>query len=145
MPQSSSQGGGTVVAYNVQTVVDAKHKLIVTHEVTTEGTDQRQLNNMARQAQAALGVERMEVVADKGYYDGDEVAACAAAGISAYIEKPHNSSKSLKAGLFSKPDFAYDAAHDRYRCPAGEWLTYRFTATQQQRRQLKHYYTSAAA
>jgi transposase len=145
MRQSSSQGGGTVVAYNVQTVVDAKHKLIVTHAVTTEGSDQRQLTKMAMQAQAALGVERLEVVADKGYYDGDEVAACAAAGISAYIAKPNNSSKSLKAGRFGKPDFTYDVAHDRYRCPAGEWLSYRFTATQQQGRKLKHYYTAAAA
>jgi hypothetical protein len=49
------------------------------------------------------------VVADKGYYDGAEVAACAAAGISAYIAKPNNSSKSLKAGRFGKPDFTYDA------------------------------------
>jgi hypothetical protein len=144
MRQSSSQGGGSVVAYNVQTVVDAKHKLIVTHAVTTEGSDQHQLTKMAMQAQTALGVERLEVVADKGYYDGDEVAACAAAGISAYIAKLDNSSKSLKAGRFGKLDFTYDAAHDRYRCPAGEWLSYRFTATQQQGRKLKHYYTAAA-
>jgi transposase len=142
MPQSQAQGGGTVVAYNVQTVVDAKHKLIATYAVTTEGNDLRQLTSMARQAKQALAVESLEVLGDCGYYDGDEVAQCAAEGIQAYIPKPENSSKSHSQGLFSKADFHYDAATDRYRCPAGQWLTYRFTNLQDGR-ELKHYYTFA--
>lgn len=142
MPQSQAQGGGTVVAYNVQTVVDAKHKLIATYAVTTEGNDLRQLTNMARQAKEALAVESLEVLGDCGYYDGDEVAQCEAEGIQAYIPKPENSSKSHSQGLFSKADFRYDPATDRYRCPAGQWLTYRFTNLQDGR-ELKHYYTSA--
>ncbi len=142
MPQSHSQGGGTVVAYNVQTAVDAKHKLIAAFTVTTDTNDLQQLANMANAAKEALGVERLEVVADRGYYDGDEVAACEAQGIQAYVAKPQNSSKSHAQGLFSKEDFRYDAAADRYRCPAGQWLPYRFTAIQKGR-ELKHYYTSA--
>jgi transposase len=142
MPQSQAQGGGTVVAYNVQTVVDAKHKLIATYAVTTEGNDLRQLTNMARQAKEALAVDSLEVLGDCGYYDGDEVAQCEAEQITAYIPKPENSSKSHSQGLFSKADFRYDAATDRYRCPAGQWLPYRFTNVQDGR-ELKHYYTSA--
>jgi hypothetical protein len=145
MPQSFSQGGGTVVAYNLQTAVDAKHKLIAAYTVTTDTNDLGQLANMAAQAKEALQVERLDVVADRGYYDGDEVAKCEAQGIQAYVAKPSSSSKSLSQGLFSKADFVYDAAADGYRCPAGEWLAYRFTATQQQGRELKHYYTSTAA
>ena len=144
MPQSFSQGGGTVVAYNLQTAVDSKHKLIAAYTVTNDTNDLRQLTNMATQAKQALGVERLEVVADAGYYDGDEVAACEAQGIQAYVAKPPSSSKSLNEGLFSKQDFVYDAAADGYRCPAGEWLSYRFTATQKGR-ELKHYYTSACS
>lgn len=144
MPQSFSQGGGTVVAYNLQTAVDSKHKLIAAYTVTTDTNDLRQLANMATQAKEALKVESLEVVADRGYYDGDEVAKCEAQGIRAYVAKPPSSSKSLSQGLFSKADFVYDAAADGYRCPAGEWLSYRFTATQQRGRELKHYYTSIA-
>jgi len=145
MPQSFSQGGGTVVAYNVQIAVDAKYKLIAAYEVTNDTNDLRQLTHMATQAKQALQVEELEVVADAGYYDGDEVAACQAQGIEVYVPKPTNSSKSLSQGLFSKQDFVYDAALDAYRCPAGQLLTYRFTATQQQGRALKHYYTSIPA
>ena len=142
MPQSHAQGGGTVVAYNVQTVVDAKHKLIPTYSVTTDTNDLGQLTNMARQAKAALGVAALEVLADTGYYDGDEVAQCEAEQITAYIPKPQSSSKSRSQGLFSKADFRYDPATDCYRGPAGQTLTYRFTALQKGR-ELKHYYTSA--
>jgi len=133
-----------VVAYNVQTAVDSKHKLIAAYTVTTDTNDLRQLANMATQAKEALKVESLDVVADQGYYDGDEVAKCEAQGIQAYVSKPPNSSKSLSQGLFSKAEFLYDAAADGYRCPAGQWLAYRFTATQKGR-ELKHYYTSISA
>ena len=142
MPQSHAQGGGTVVAYNVQTVVDAKHKLVATYAVTTDTNDLGQLTSMARQAKEALEVDSLEVLADSGYYDGDEVAQCEAEQITAYIPKPASSSKSRSQGLFSKEDFRYDPATDRYRCPAGEWLPYRFTNVQDGR-ELKHYYTFA--
>jgi transposase len=73
---------GTDVCYNVQTVVDAKHKLIVEHEVTNEPTDQAQLSKMAVRAKQTLGVEQLEAVADCGYYDGAEVKKCAEEGIT---------------------------------------------------------------
>lgn len=63
-------------ADGVQTVVDAKHKLIVAHEVTNSVTDQNQLSRMAVKAKEVLGVEELEVVADMGYYDGAEVKEC---------------------------------------------------------------------
>jgi transposase len=142
MRQSSAQGGGSVVAYNVQSVVDDKHKLIVAHDVTTASSDQQQLARMALAAQAALGVKELEVVADQGYYDGDEVAACESAGLSVYLPKPHTS-KNRKRGLFTKDDFVYQAQDDCYRCPAGHSLTNRGTFADNGR-QVKYYYNPEA-
>jgi transposase len=73
---------GTDVCYNVQTVVDAKHKLIVEVEVTNDATDHGQLSKMAVQAKQTLEVEQIEAVADRGYYDGAEVKKCQQAGVT---------------------------------------------------------------
>lgn len=73
----------------VEVVVDSKHKLIVTHEVTTDVSDQEQLAPMAKQATTVLGVEEVDALADKGFYNGEQVKQCDAAGIHAYISKPH--------------------------------------------------------
>ncbi len=82
-------------------------------------------------------------MADQGYYNGDEVAACEQAGIEAYISKPHTS-KNLKRGLFTKQDFVYDPPGDRYRCPGAQWLEYRGTQTDDGRK-VKYYATEACA
>ena len=126
-PQSRSMrvGHGVEVSYNVQIVVDHKHKLVVEHEVTNEVTDQGQLSTMAKKAQETLGVQTLEVVADRGYYSGEEVKACEQSGMTVYVPKPNNSSN-LKRGLFTKEDFIYEPQKDCYRCPAGKELSYRF-------------------
>ena len=56
---TSGRGSG-VVGYNTQAAVDAKHHLIVAHEVTNVGNDRSQLYNMASQAKEALDVEALE-------------------------------------------------------------------------------------
>jgi hypothetical protein len=114
-----------IVGYNVQAAVDTEHHLIVVHEVTNIGTDRRQLANMARQACDELGSETLAVVADRGYYEGDEIKACADAGIIVTLPKPQTSSAKAE-GRFGKQDFVYDAAEDVYRCPAGERLSFRY-------------------
>ena len=133
-PQSRSMrvGHGVEVSYNVQIVVDHKHKLVVEHEVVNEVTDQGQLSRMAKKAKETLGVESLEVVADRGYYNGEEVKACEQSGITAYVPKPNNSSN-LKRGLFTKEDFIYEPEKDCYRCPAGKELSYRFNSVEQGR------------
>src|SRR5471032_2604267 len=68
---TSGRGSG-VVGYNVQAAVDAKHHLIVAHEVTNVGNDRAQLANMAGQAKAAMGTNRLDVLADRGYFSGEE-------------------------------------------------------------------------
>jgi transposase len=122
--RSMKVGQGTEVCYNVQTAVDAKHKLIVEHQVTNAVTDMGQLTAMATAAQQTLGVEKLEVVADMGYYWGAQVKECADAGITCYIPKALTSANTQQ-GLFGKERFAYDAVRDCYRCPAGQVLSYR--------------------
>jgi transposase len=131
--------GSTEVGYNVQTVVDEQHQLIVEHEVTNDPTDHAHLAEMALRAKATLGVAQLEVVADMGYYDGAEVKQCAEAGITTYIPKPITS-VNQKRGLFTKQDFVYDAAKDCYLCPAGEELTYRYESFELNR-QIRYYAT----
>ena len=77
----ATNGKGTgMVGYNVQTVVDAKHHLIIAHEVTNVGHDKHQLANMARQAMEVTGANGLTVLADRGYFSGEQVVACEAAG-----------------------------------------------------------------
>ena len=116
---------GNDVCYNVQIAVDAKHKLIVAHDVTNEANDLHQLEPMAQAAKEILNVERLDVTADKGYYNETQIAHCEQQNISCYIpEQEKSQNKAL--GLYTDRDFQYDATHDWYLCPAGEQLTYCF-------------------
>ena len=76
------------VGYNAQVAVDAKHRLIVEREVTNAGSDLGQLAPTAIPAKEALGVETIQATADRGYFQGEDIAACAAAGITAFVPKP---------------------------------------------------------
>lgn len=133
-PESRSMrvGHDVEVSYNVQIVVDHKHKLVIEHKVTNEVTDQGQLFTMAQKGKELLGVETLEVVADRGYYNGEAVKACEQPGMTVYVPQPNNSSN-LKRGLFTKEDFTYDPEKDCYRCPAGKELSYRFNSVEQGR------------
>ncbi len=114
-----------IVGYNVQAAVDTEHHLIVAHEVTNVGTDRHLLANMAEQARDEMGVEKLEAVADRGYYEGNEIRACEEAGITVTLPKPMTSGAKA-AGRFGKQDFVYLPDEDVYRCPAGERLIFRF-------------------
>jgi transposase len=115
-----------VVGYNVQAAVDAKHHLIVAHEVTNAGHDRDQLSAMAGKAKDAMGAAALDVLADRGYFSGEEVLACEPLGITPFVPKPLTSGAKAE-GRFGKQDFAYRPEDDTYRCPAGESLTKRFT------------------
>lgn len=117
-----------IVGYNVQAAVDTEHHLIVAHEVTNVGHDRHQLANMAEQAKDALGVDELSVVADKGYYSGEEILACERSGVETYIPKTVTSNNQAR-GQFGKQDFIYKPEDDEYECPAGERLIYRTTMT----------------
>ncbi len=127
--RSMKNRDGGIVGYNVQTAVDAKNHLIVAHEVTNVGSDRGHLATMADQARAAIGSDELTVVADRGYFSGDEILACDQAGMTPFVPKPLNSN-SKADGRFGKPDFIYIASDDEYRCPAGQRLSKRFTTVE---------------
>jgi transposase len=128
---------GTVVGYNAQVAVDAKHKLIAADDVSNEGTDLQQLADMALEAKSNLELTRTEVVADAGYYNAAEVSRCLQQGITPLIPKSDTSANTAR-GLYGKSQFKYDALEDVYVCPAGGELTYRF-ATYELGRELRYY------
>src|SRR5208282_3411411 len=122
-PDSRAMAAHTRVAvgYNVQVAVDVKHKLIVEQQVTNQVVDMGLLTETAEPAKEVLGVETIEVVADKGYFKIEDIEACEKVGIVPYVPRPQRGS-SVKAGLFRKDEFRYDAAGDSYVCPAGQRL-----------------------
>jgi transposase len=122
---TSGRGSG-VVGYNVQVAVETEHHLIVTHEVTNIGSDRAQLANIAKQAKAVLQTDKLEAVADRGYFNSPEILACHEAGITVTLPNPLTSG-AKSDGRFGKQDFVYIAEEDVYRCPAGERLPYRYT------------------
>jgi transposase len=137
---TSGRGSG-VVGYNVQAAVDTEHHLIVAHDVTNVGSDRSQLSRMAKQTKAALAVDKLDAVADRGYFNGEEILACEEAGITVTLPKPMTSGNKAK-GRFVKADFRYVAGEDVYICPAGERLKYYFTNEEKGLR-LRRYWTNA--
>jgi transposase len=119
---ATSGKGTATVGYNVQIAVDAEHHLIVAHEVINQGYDRHQLAPMAFKAQQATGCEQITAVADRGYFNGDQVLACEGTGVAPVVPKTLTSGNT-KRGLFTGQDFIYDAEKDHYTCPAGQHLT----------------------
>ena len=139
---TSGRGSG-VVGYNVQVAVDTEHHLIVAHEVTNSGSDRSQLANMAKQAKAILQAEELAAVADRGYFNSPEILECGEAGITVTLPKPMTSGAKSQ-GRFGKQDFVYVPEKDVYRCPAGEQLTYRFSA-EEHGKTIRRYWTTACS
>jgi transposase len=121
--------------------LDTEHHLIVTHEVTNDGNDRAQLSPMALQTKAVLGVDELDVVADRGYFDSEEILACDRAGITVTLPQPQTSGNRSK-GRFVKADFRYLADEDVYICPVGERLRYHYT-NEERGLTLRRYWTNA--
>ena len=139
--RSMKSRGAGIVGYNVQTAVDTRHHLIVAHEVTNAPVDRRLLHRMSVQAKAALDVEALKVVADQGYYRGEELLACERSNIVPYIAKIDTAAKRAK-GEFPRSAFRYIPEDDEYECPAGERLIYRFTRNESGK-EIRRYWSSA--
>jgi transposase len=121
--------GTGIVGYNVQTAVDAKHHLIVAHEVTNDGSDRSQLSPMAKLAGQAMGAEKLSVVADRGYFKSEEILACHQSDITVYVPKLMTSGAKAD-GRFNNTDFIYNTETNEYKCPAGQRLIWRFTSVE---------------
>src|SRR5271165_3252886 len=122
-PDSRAMAAHTRVAvgYNIQVAVDAKHKLIVEQEVTNQVVDMGLLQATAEPAREILAVEKIDVVADKGYFKTEDIAACEKAGLTPHAPRPQRGS-SVSNGFFRKDEFSYDPERDAYACPGGHEL-----------------------
>jgi transposase len=119
----ATSGRGTgIVGYNVQLAVDTEHHLIMAHEVVNEGHDRSQLVPMGLGAKDAAQATEITILADRGYFNGEQVLACDGTGVLPCVPKIDTSGR-LKLGLFARGDFVYDATADHYTCPAGAHLT----------------------
>jgi hypothetical protein len=107
--------------------------LIAAHEVTNAPIDRNQLSSMVAKAVSALDAETLTVIADPGYYKGEEIVACYNDGITALVPRTDTSTSKAK-GRYSKVDFRYNAEHNEYICPAGQRLTYRFDSVEDGKR-----------
>ena len=134
--------GSAKVAYNVQTAIDAKHKLVVHHEVTNHSNDERSLLPMALGAKQVLGNQTLNVVADGGYSNGEHAKACEDAGITPYAPAQRAVNNKDGGVYFERSQFVYDERSDSYHCPAGEVLRRKRSST---RDRLVHYTTDACA
>jgi transposase len=134
-----AKGGATMAGYNVQQVVDTQHKLIVTHEVTTQRNDHGSLESMASAAQEALKAKEITAIADTGYMNGAQAKACEARGITPVVPMAE-ATNTRDDKLYPKTKFAYDKSTDTYRCPAGQVLT---RYKRDQGAQTDYYWTAA--
>jgi transposase len=125
---TSGRGSG-IVGYNVQSVVEAEHHLIVAHDVIMTGSDRAQLTAMSKKAKAAMGADSLDMLADRGYFSGEEILACEALGVTPYVPKPLTSNAKAE-GRFGKQDFTYLPDQDAYRCPAGSLLPHHMTTVE---------------
>jgi hypothetical protein len=138
--RTKSKSSG-VVGYNVQTAVDTRNHLIVAHEVTNTGSDRAQLHKLSEMAKEATGHDRMEALADRGYYSGVEILACCESGVTPFVPKSATSNNQAK-GQYGKRDFRYIPEDDAYECPAGERAIYRFSRTEAGKL-IRRYWSSA--
>jgi len=112
---------GTDLGYNIQTAVDDKYNLIAAFDVINSSADQGQLFNMAAKAKDKLGVEKIEVLADKGYYNLEDIIKCENNGITTYVSNSKNSN-SIGDSRYFVDKFKYIKDLDIYICPEGNSL-----------------------
>jgi hypothetical protein len=113
--------GSGIVGYNVQIALDARHHLIVEHEVTNTGSDRDQLSGMAKKTRAAIGTTTLTAIADRGYLKGEEILACHEAGFFALVPSTKTSGAEAD-GRFDKADFIYGSCQQSCRVSSSSEL-----------------------
>lgn len=126
------------VAYNVQTVVDAKYYLPIDYKVTNEN-DTRALSGMLRRAQIILGTENFTALYDKGYHTGSEIKNAVTAGIEIMVAIPAIASVAPDEN-YNMSHFKYNEVNDTYTCPQNHILT--TNGNYYQKSKNRHYYAA---
>lgn len=131
------------VGYNIQIAVDAKHKMIAEQQVHSKVSDMGLLAETAGTARENLGVVRLDVVADKGYFALTDIEACEAAQVTPHVPRPDRST-ARNNGHFPKDRFRYDVDADVYICPGNERLEPRSKSASKDNAVIIEYYNRQA-
>ena len=135
----------TEVAYNVQTVVDAKHNIPIDYKVTNVN-DSKAMGAMLRRTKIILGSGDFTALYDKGYHTGTEIKTAFDLGIDIMVAIPEVASHAPDI-KYDVANFIYNQANDTYTCPQGEVLTTNGVWYNKDRgkslTQMKHYKTKA--
>jgi len=110
------------VCYNVQTIVDSKHHLIADFDVTSCSDDKGNLQHLAEGAMEVMGVETLTNLADKGYYDGQDIVNCEENGVTCLVAKKKPGG-TVKSEEFAHERFVYDRENDCYNCPCAAFVS----------------------
>jgi transposase len=110
----------TEVAYNVQTVVDAKHNLPIDYKVTNEN-DSKAMGAMLRRTKTILGTTDFTALYDKGYHTGSELKTGINLGINIMVAIPEVASHAPDV-KYDVSNFKYDCEKDCYTCPQEKTL-----------------------
>ena len=112
--------GGLDVAYNIQATVDEQNALVIDQYVTNAPTDQGELSNATERAQKILSNNDLTVLADKGYYNGQDLEKCFDIGATPIVSRQ---STPKRKGMYSLDDFKYYTESDTFICPQNNILS----------------------
>jgi transposase len=135
--------GACIAGYNVQSVVDHKHKLMAACDVVNDGNDSTQLYPMAKKAKEVLEADKLTAAADSGYHNQLHIKECHDEKIATYVPKPDKSRPNREKGRFERKDFIYDEDRNVYRCPAGQHLQYRSYRMKDGKKMLRYFAASS--
>ncbi|MCL5068933.1 MAG: IS1182 family transposase, partial [Thaumarchaeota archaeon] len=120
----AGMGNRLDVCYNVESAVDSKNHLIAYYYVTNHPSDKNELAKVAIGAKENLGADKLDVVADSGFFDAEHVKDCIENGITPYVIEQRSIGSALRAGIptpeFYKSEFTYNPELDCYTCPAAK-------------------------
>lgn len=121
--------GGVDMAYNVQSAVDAKNHLVVDFDVSLQPADQGQLSPMIRKVKKRLKIKRFIAVADKGYYQGEDLWRAKKLKVKTIVSKQKAANPKDQPEMLHIEHFKYNAETDTYTCPMGHELKSRSKKT----------------
>ena len=127
---------GSHASYNVQSVVDDEHGLIVQAEAVSDATDARQFARQIDQANELLDAPCKVACADAGYTDTIELEKIDQQEIKVIVPSQRQALHEAESP-FSKSHFTYDKERDCYICPEGHRLRYSFTDRRKDKRQYR--------
>jgi len=114
---------GSHASYNVQSVVDDQHGLIVHAEAVNQTSDVNQFADQIDKGNQSLNEPCKVAVADAGYADTVELKKIDEQGIQVVVPSQRQALHQEEKP-FSKSHFRYDAQTDCYVCPEGKQLHY---------------------